>query len=115
MLHTHRVYDLALVELDQAVSAILGEEEPVCNRAVYLVATAAADGIVCMVFEQFFPDRFDQAVVVGDAQTVRNRGQRLENVGDFVFNAGVGRLEIRAGGVDAAVYAHVFAIEEFPV
>ena len=54
----HGVHNLSHGIPDQLVRPFFRQEEPVPDHPVYLIAAAAADGVVGMVFHQFLPDRF---------------------------------------------------------
>ena len=79
---------------------------------MHLVAAAAADAVMSVVFEDLFPHLLQQAVVVVEAQRPGKRRQRLEDVDNFVLNTRMGNFDIHARGADGPVHAHVFPVDK---
>ena len=110
----HVVDNLTHIKKSQVVGHVFSQFEPGDNLAMNLVATAAADAVVGMVFEDLFPHFFQQTVVILKTQRPGERRQRLKDVDDFILNAGVGNFDIHARGANCPVHTHVFAVDKLP-
>ena len=108
----HVVDNLAHIETRQVICHVLSQRKAGDNLAMHLVAAAAADAVVSVVFEDLFPHLLQQAVVVVEAQRPGKRRQRLEDVDNFVLNTRMGDFDIHARGADGPVHAHVFPVDK---